>query len=60
MAFEEKGFIMLGISLFVLLLIALVAAVPTWAYNETWGYYPTGGVGLALVVEVLLMFNGTI
>jgi hypothetical protein len=60
LAYNCEESIMLGISLFVILLIALVAAVPTWTYSKTWGYYPTGGIGLILAVEVLLMFKGRI
>lgn len=51
---------MLGILLIVLLILALIGAVPTWPYSRNWGYYPTGGIGLALVVVTGLVFVGTI
>ncbi len=51
---------MLGILLCVLLILALIAAVPTWPHSKRWGYYPFGGIGLALVLAVALLFIGTI
>jgi len=44
--------------LIVLLILALIAAVPTWPHSRRWGYYPTGGIGLALIVVVILLFTG--
>lgn len=38
------------------LILALVAAVPTWPYNRHWGYYPTGGLGAILVLTIVLLF----
>jgi hypothetical protein len=49
---------MLVAALIVLLILALIAAVPTWPHSRSWGYYPTGGLGLALVVVVILLFTG--
>jgi hypothetical protein len=51
---------MLVAALIVLLILALIAAVPTWPHSRRWGYYPTGGLGLALVVVVILLFTGVI
>jgi len=40
------------------LILLLIAVVPTWPYNRNWGYYPTGGVGAILALTlVLLMMN---
>lgn len=39
-----------------ILILALVAVVPTWPYNRNWGYYPSGGLGAILVVTILLLF----
>jgi hypothetical protein len=44
--------------LFVVLMVMLVASIPTWRHSRTWGYRPISGVGLALVVLVILMLSG--
>jgi Protein of unknown function (DUF3309) len=47
--------------LFLLLLIVLILAViPTWPYSRGWGYYPSGGLGLVLLVVLLLVLMGRI
>lgn len=46
--------------LMVILVLALLGALPTWGYSSNWGYGPSGGVSLLLVVLVLLMFTGHI
>ena len=43
------------IVLFVLLLIILIGALPTWPYSTGWGYYPSGGAGLLLIILLFLM-----
>lgn len=44
--------------LLIILVLLLIGAVPTWPYSRNWGYGPTGGVGLILVIILLLaMFN---
>ena len=45
----------LRIVLFVLLLIILIGALPTWPYSTGWGYYPSGGAGLLLIILLFLM-----
>lgn len=49
---------MLGTILIVFLVLALVGALPRWSHSKEWGYYPTGGLGLVLVVIVVLMLLG--
>ena len=49
---------MLGTILLILLILMLVGALPTWPHSRTWGYYPTGGLGLALAVVVVLVLLG--
>ncbi|MGB8260427.1 MAG: DUF3309 domain-containing protein [Terracidiphilus sp.] len=48
------------IALILVLILVLIAAVPTWPHSKNWGYYPTGGVGLALVIVTVLMVLGWI
>ena len=50
---------MLTILLIVLLLI-LIGALPTWPYSEGWGYYPSGTVGMVVIVLVVLLLMGRI
>jgi hypothetical protein len=41
--------------LLVLLVLFLLGALPTWPYSANWGYYPTGGVGLLLIIVIILI-----
>jgi len=50
---------MLTILLIVLVLI-LVGALPTWPYSSGWGYYPSGGIGLIVIVLVVLLLMGRV
>lgn len=43
--------------LFVVLLIALIGAVPAWPYSKRWGYYPSGGIGLVLLIVLILLMG---
>lgn len=49
---------MLATILIVFLVLALVGALPRWSHSREWGYYPTGGVGLVLVIAVILVLLG--
>ena len=51
---------MLGTVLVVLLILMLVGALPTWPHSRNWGYGPTGGLGLLLVILVVLLLGGII
>jgi hypothetical protein len=51
---------MLGTILLIVLILALIGALPTWGYSSGWGYYPVGGVGLLLIVVLVLLFTGRI
>ncbi|MGD0682434.1 MAG: DUF3309 domain-containing protein [Terracidiphilus sp.] len=51
---------MLTMALIVILILALIGAVPTWPHSRNWGYYPSGGLGLILVIVVILMLLGRI
>ena len=51
---------MLGTILMVLLLLMLLGALPTWPHSRNWGYYPSGGLGLVLVILVVLFLLGRI
>jgi hypothetical protein len=49
---------MLGTILIIVLILVLVGALPTWGHSRSWGYYPSGGVGLILVIIVILVLLG--
>jgi len=51
---------MLGTTLFVFLILALMGTLPGWSHSRDWGYFPTGGVGLVLAVFVVLVLLGRI
>ena len=46
--------------LIVILILLLLGALPTWPYSGGWGYYPSGGLGLVLLIVVVLMLVGRI
>lgn len=48
----------LGTILLILLILVLVGALPTWPYSSGWGYGPTGGVGLVVLIVVILLLTG--
>jgi hypothetical protein len=49
---------MLLFILTIVLIIALVGSIPKWPHSRSWGYYPSGGVGLILVILLILYFLG--
>jgi len=46
--------------LVILLVLALVGALPSWPYSRSWGYYPSGGLGLIVLILVILLLIGRI
>jgi len=51
---------MLTTILIVLLVLMLLGALPSWPHSRNWGYGPTGGLGLVLVILVILLLMGRI
>jgi hypothetical protein len=51
---------MLGTILIVILVMALLGVLPRWSHSREWGYVPSGGVGLILVIVVILLLLGRI
>jgi hypothetical protein len=51
---------MLGTILIVILILALLGALPRWSHSRDWGYAPTGGLGLILFVVIILLVLGRI
>jgi hypothetical protein len=50
----------LGTILLVVLILMLVGALPTWPHSRSWGYAPSGGLGLLLIILVILLLLGRI
>ena len=48
----------MSLLLLILLVVLLVGAVPAWPYSRSWGYYPSGGVGLLLLILIILLLTG--
>jgi hypothetical protein len=44
--------------LLIILIILLIGALPTWPYSSGWGYYPSGGLGLILLIIIILALMG--
>jgi hypothetical protein len=55
-----KPSVMLRLILLIVIVLALVGALPAWPYSSGWGYYPTGGLGTVLLVLIILMLLGVI
>lgn len=49
---------MLGTILIVLLILMLVGAFPTWNHSRSWGYWPSGGLGLVVMILIILLLVG--
>ena len=50
----------LGIILLIVLIMLVLGALPTWGHSREWGYGPSGGVGLLLIIILVLVFMGHI
>jgi Protein of unknown function (DUF3309) len=46
--------------LIVVLILMLVGAIPTWSHSKSWGYAPSGGIGLILIILLVLLVMGRI
>jgi hypothetical protein len=44
--------------LIIILVLLLVGALPTWRYSNSWGYYPSGGLGLIVLILLILLLSG--
>ena len=50
----------LGTILLILLVLLLIGALPNWSHSKSWGYSPSGGLGIVLVIVVVLLLTGRI
>jgi len=51
---------MIGTILLVILILLLLGALPTWPHSRSWGYFPSGGLGLVVVILIILLLLGRI
>ena len=51
---------MLGTVLLIVLVLFLVGALPSWPHSRSWGYYPSGGLGLVVIIVLVLLLMGRI
>lgn len=50
----------MGTILIIILILLLVGAFPAWPYSSGWGYFPTGGIGLVLLIVLILVLTGRV
>jgi hypothetical protein len=50
----------MGLILLILVILFLVGALPTWPHSKNWGYFPSGGLGLVVVILLVLILAGRI
>jgi len=48
----------IGTILLIVLVLALLGAIPTWPHSRNWGYAPSGGIGIVLVIVLILFVMG--
>jgi len=46
----------MNLLLLIIVLLLLLGALPTWPYSSSWGYYPSGGLGLVLIILIVVLF----
>jgi hypothetical protein len=51
---------MIGTILIIILILMLLGALPRWGYSRSWGYFPSGGLGLVLLILIILVLLGRI
>jgi hypothetical protein len=51
---------MLGTILLVVLILMLIGAIPAWPHSRAWGYGPSGGLGLVVIILLILLLSGRI
>ena len=50
----------MGTILLIILILLLIGALPAWPYSSGWGYYPSGGLGLILLIVIILALTGNL
>jgi hypothetical protein len=50
----------MGMILLIILILVVIGALPTWPHSRSWGYYPSGGFGLIVLILIILLLLGRI
>ena len=48
----------MGLILLIILIVLLLGAIPTWPHSRSWGYWPSGALGLVVLILVILLLTG--
>ena len=59
-AINEEKRMSLGTILLIVLVLALIGVLPTWSHSRSWGYAPSGGLGLVVIIILVLLLMGRI
>jgi hypothetical protein len=51
---------MLETILLIVLILLLIGAIPAWPHSRSWGYYPSGGIGLILLIIIIILLIGRV
>jgi hypothetical protein len=54
---SQRGGYAVNLIIALLLVLLLIGALPTWPYSSAWGYYPSGGVGLLLIILIIVLLT---
>ena len=55
--FRDYRFALSFIVLLIIVILLLVGAFPSWPHSRSWGYYPSGGIGILLVIVIVLLMG---
>lgn len=55
---ERSRIMTVGTLLMIIVILMLVGALPTWPHSKSWGYYPSGGLGLVVLILLILLLLG--
>lgn len=55
---QNRSGMMLGTIVIIILVLALIGALPTWGHSRNWGYAPSGGLGLIVLILIILLLLG--
>lgn len=56
--YYKENFMSLGTLLLIVLILMLIGAVPSWPHSRSWGYGPSGGLGLVVIILLILLLTG--
>lgn len=57
---QHQGFQIMPTILLIILILMLIGVLPTWPHSANWGYFPSGGIGMVVIIVLVLMLVGRI